>query len=203
MAKRRNPDEPMSWPVAVRRSGLRGPRQAVLLALFTHIGWSSEDGECWPSVPTVALASGTCEQTARRALRALRRAGIIERVEPSGYKGRQSNTYWVSLSELRRRAKPDGDDDLPPVSATGGDNPDAPAPRRPPPLHAVDPPPLPGRGESSGKQTREPKPPLAPPEGGRKDMPRRLRRESHAARVARLSADEPLPPLDPGPRGDR
>lgn len=173
MANRRKPQRPMGWDRAVFDSGLRGPKQSVLWALKFFVAWGTEDGECWPSVPTIARGAGVCEQTARTCLQELHACGIIERVEASGYADRDSNTYWLSLAELRRRANAsDDDDDTPPLSPRGGREPTPPPPHRPPPLHAVDPPPLPDGGESSREQTREPKPPFSPPRGGGKEKAR-------------------------------
>lgn len=186
MAKRRKPKKPLGWSDAAKLSGLRGPIQAVLLCLVTFPRWNSENGECWPSVPTIARGAGVCEQTARTCLQELHACGIIERVEASGYADRDSNTYWLSLPALRRRAAGIGDDDHPPLGDRGGATPDTPPPDRPPPPHAVDHPPLPDGGESSREQTREPKPPYAPPEGGAKK--KRVRRETHAERIESLGA---------------
>ncbi len=148
------------WPEAVRGSGLRGPKQAVLLAMFTYIDWDS--GECWASVPNIARSAGVCEQSARRAIEHLQQVGIIERTEPTPYANRKSNTHWLSLSELRRRARNPEDEGGGPVPDRGVPSGPTPVPDRPappyavePPLYPVDQPPVRSRGKHNNHPSIE------------------------------------------------
>lgn len=56
----------------------KGAELLVLIALANHTG--TDDGECWPSVPTLARESRLTEKHVRECIRALIKAGEIERV---------------------------------------------------------------------------------------------------------------------------
>lgn len=56
----------------------KGAELLVLIALANHTG--TDDGECWPSVPTLARESRLTDKHVRECIRALINAGEIERV---------------------------------------------------------------------------------------------------------------------------
>ena len=75
-----------------RSLGLRGPTQQIGLVLSTY---ADKDGCAWPSVATLASASGVSERMTPKALKNLEALGVIE-IEVGGGRGKTSR-YWFTL----------------------------------------------------------------------------------------------------------
>lgn len=64
------------------------PHRAV--SVYTYLSdRANKNGECWPAIPTIAEELKLSESTVRRALRDLRKAGLIttkQRYRPNGGK---------------------------------------------------------------------------------------------------------------------
>jgi len=80
------------WQAADR---LRGNDMLLLLALADY---ANDQGECWPSVRTLAGRMGLCERTIYKLIARAVRAGYIT-VVPGGGKGR-SNRYRLMLEVI-------------------------------------------------------------------------------------------------------
>ena len=68
------------------RSELPHRARSVYLYLSDR---ANKNGECWPAIPTIASELKLSESTVRRALRDLRKAGLItteQRYRPNGAK---------------------------------------------------------------------------------------------------------------------
>lgn len=61
---------------------------AVYIYLFDR---ANKNGECWPAIPTMAAELKLSESTIRRALRDLRKAGLIETEQRYRTKGGKSS----------------------------------------------------------------------------------------------------------------
>ena len=64
------------------------PHRAVSVYQYLH-DRANKQGECWPAIPTIANELKLSESTVRRALRDLRKAGLItseQRYRPNGAK---------------------------------------------------------------------------------------------------------------------
>lgn len=53
------------------------PHRAVSVYIYLS-DRANKDGECWPAIPTIAKELKLSESTVRRALRDLRKAGLLE-----------------------------------------------------------------------------------------------------------------------------
>lgn len=74
------------------------------LVLLVLVDFMRDDGQAWPSVPTIASRTGMKERATFNRLRALRDAGWIVVVSPGG--GRHRTTrYRVNLDMLRNGAE--------------------------------------------------------------------------------------------------
>lgn len=83
------------WTILIDHSGLPASARHVALRLAVYA--TNDDARAWPSVRTLADATGLGVNTVRRALRALDRRGwIVVRptFRPDG--GRQSNAYYLA-----------------------------------------------------------------------------------------------------------
>lgn len=71
------------------------PHRAV--SVYTYLAdRANKQGECWPAIPTIAEELKLSESTVRRALRDLRKAGLIstkQRYRPNG--GKSSLCYTL------------------------------------------------------------------------------------------------------------
>ena len=68
------------------RSELPHRARSVYLYLSDRV---NKNGECWPAIPTIASDLKLSESTVRRALRDLRKAGLVtteQRYRPNGAK---------------------------------------------------------------------------------------------------------------------
>ncbi len=66
---------------------------AVFLYLLDH---ANKQGECWPSIPTIAEDLKVSESTVRRAVKELKKAGLLkteQRYRPNG--GKSSLCYKI------------------------------------------------------------------------------------------------------------
>lgn len=64
------------------------PHRAVSVYIYLS-DRANKNGECWPAIPTIASELKLSESTVRRALRDLRKAGLItseQRYRPNGAK---------------------------------------------------------------------------------------------------------------------
>lgn len=55
---------------------------------------ANKDGECWPAIPTIAEKIKLSETTIRRALKDLKKAGIIETEQRYRTKGGKSSLLY-------------------------------------------------------------------------------------------------------------
>lgn len=105
----------------------------VLIALADN---ANDEGECWPSICTIARKTGLCERAVRQALRQLEADGWLVTKIGGGRGG--ANRYTIN----------------PAPHAPGTTCP--PAPDAPPPRHHVPPPPAPRAPEPSMNRQEEP-----------------------------------------------
>lgn len=60
---------------------------------------ANKNGECWPSIPTIAKELKLSQSTVRRALRDLRKAGLLETEQRYRTKGGKSSLLYKLHSE--------------------------------------------------------------------------------------------------------
>lgn len=69
------------------------PHRAV--AVYTYLyDRANKNGECWPSVPTIAKEIKLSQATVRRAIKDLRKAGLIETEQRYREKGGKSSLLY-------------------------------------------------------------------------------------------------------------
>lgn len=69
------------------------PHRAV--AVYSYlVDRSNKNGECWPAVPTIACELKLSEATVRRAIRDLRKEGVIETEQRYRTKGGKSSLLF-------------------------------------------------------------------------------------------------------------
>lgn len=69
------------------------PHRAV--AVYGYLmDMANKDGECWPDIPTIAEKIKLSETTIRRALKDLKKAGIIETEQRYRTKGGKSSLLY-------------------------------------------------------------------------------------------------------------
>ena len=64
---------------------------AVYIYLFDR---ANREGQCWPAVPTIAREIKLSEATVRRAIRDLRKAGLVETEQRYRTKGGKSSLLF-------------------------------------------------------------------------------------------------------------
>lgn len=64
---------------------------AVYIYLFDR---ANKEGKCWPAVPTIAREIKLSEATVRRAIRDLRKAGLVETEQRYRIKGGKSSLLF-------------------------------------------------------------------------------------------------------------
>lgn len=69
---------------------------SVFLYLFDR---ANADGECWPSIPTIAVDLKVSESTVRRALRELRKAGYLTTEQRYRQNGGKSSLCYKLRTE--------------------------------------------------------------------------------------------------------
>ena len=80
-------------PENVLKSDLPMSEKMVLIALLFHV---DADGECWPSLDTIASVASCSKATVCRALDGLRKKGIIERT-----RGQNRTVYKIGSLTMR------------------------------------------------------------------------------------------------------
>ena len=60
---------------------------------------ANKNGECWPAIPTIAKELKLSQSTVRRALRDLRKAGLLETEQRYRTKGGKSSLLYKLRSE--------------------------------------------------------------------------------------------------------
>ncbi|OON89628.1 helix-turn-helix domain-containing protein, partial [Pyramidobacter sp. C12-8] len=81
-------------PENVLKSDLPMSEKMVLIALLFH---ADADGECWPSLDTIASVASCSKATVCRALDGLRKKGIIERT-----RGQNRTVYKIGSLTMRQ-----------------------------------------------------------------------------------------------------
>ncbi len=69
------------------------PHRAVAVYVYLY-DRANKNGECWPSVPTIAKEIKLSQATVRRAIKDLRKAGLIETVQRYRTKGGTSTLLF-------------------------------------------------------------------------------------------------------------
>ena len=69
------------------------PHRAVSVYVYLD-DRANKDGECWPSIPTIAKELKLSQSTVRRALRDLRKAGLIKTEQRYRKKGAKSSLLY-------------------------------------------------------------------------------------------------------------
>lgn len=98
------------------------PQKAVLFALSVY---ANDDGECYPSISTLASAASLGKSTVRKALRDLERCGLIgiRFRKHSGTNWNDSNYYVLHAGLIRTCGQLLGYGDIPLGDAPGGEVP--------------------------------------------------------------------------------
>lgn len=69
------------------------PHRAVSVYIYL-LDRANNDGECWPAIPTIASELKLSQSTVRRALRDLRKAGLLETEQRYREKGGKSSLLY-------------------------------------------------------------------------------------------------------------
>ena len=69
------------------------PHRAVSVYIYL-LDRANKNGECWPSIPTIASELKLSQSTVRRALRDLRKAGLIDTEQRYRTKGGKSSLLY-------------------------------------------------------------------------------------------------------------
>lgn len=69
------------------------PHRAVAVYGYL-IDRANKDGECWPAIPTIAEEIKLSEATVRRAIKDLKKAGVIETEQRYRSKGGKSSLLY-------------------------------------------------------------------------------------------------------------
>lgn len=69
------------------------PHRAVAVYIYLY-DRANREGQCWPAVPTIAREIKLSEATVRRAIRDLRKAGLIETEQRYRTKGGKSSLLF-------------------------------------------------------------------------------------------------------------
>lgn len=72
------------------------PHRAVAVYCYLY-DRANKEGECWPAIPTIAREIKLSEATVRRAIRDLRKAGLIETEQRYRTKGGKSSLLFKLL----------------------------------------------------------------------------------------------------------
>ena len=70
------------------------PHRAVAVYTYLH-DRADKNGECWPSVPTIAKEIKLSPATVRRAIKDLRKAGLIETEQRYREYGGKSSLLYI------------------------------------------------------------------------------------------------------------
>ena len=74
------------------------PHRAVVTYMYLA-GRANKEGECWPAIPRIAAELKLSQSTIRRALKDLRKAGLLETEQRYRTKGGKSSLLY----KLRRK----------------------------------------------------------------------------------------------------
>jgi hypothetical protein len=110
----------------VSRSSLNAGEKALLHAMVEW--WNPVTNELWPSVATLAQATGYSDRGVQRIVRRLTTAGVIELVAASSGGSGHTNRYRLRLERLSTR-QPNPDPRSPCMRAARIANPDPPSPQ--------------------------------------------------------------------------
>ena len=69
------------------------PHRAVSVYIYLF-DRANKDGECWPAIPTIATDLKISQSTVRRALRDLRKVGLLETEQRYRTKGGKSSLLY-------------------------------------------------------------------------------------------------------------
>ncbi len=69
------------------------PHRAVAVYIYLA-DRANQEGQCWPAVPTIAREIKLSEATVRRAIRDLRKAGLVETEQRYRTKGGKSSLLF-------------------------------------------------------------------------------------------------------------
>lgn len=69
------------------------PHRAVSVYIYLF-DRANKDGECWPAIPTIAAEMKLSQSTVRRALRDLRKEGLLETEQRYRKKGGKSSLLY-------------------------------------------------------------------------------------------------------------
>ena len=69
------------------------PHRAVAVYIYLS-DRANKEGKCWPAVPTIAREIKLSEATVRRAIRDLRKAGLVETEQRYRTKGGKSSLLF-------------------------------------------------------------------------------------------------------------
>lgn len=69
------------------------PHRAVSVYIYLA-DRANKNGECWPAIPTIASELKLSQSTVRRALRDLRKAGLVETEQRYRAKGGKSSLLY-------------------------------------------------------------------------------------------------------------
>ncbi len=73
------------------------PHRAISVYIYL-MDRANKDGECWPAIPTIAKELKLSQSTVRRALRDLRKAGLLETEQRYRIKGGPFGDRWYLSS---------------------------------------------------------------------------------------------------------
>ena len=74
------------------------PHRAVAVYIYL-LDRANKDGQCWPAIPTIASKLKLSQSTVRRALRDLRKAGLLETEQRYRKKGGKSSLLFRLKAE--------------------------------------------------------------------------------------------------------
>ena len=74
------------------------PHRAVAVYIYLA-DRANKDGECWPAVPTIAAELKLSESTVRRAIRDLRKEGLLETEQRYRTKGGKSSLLFKLVTK--------------------------------------------------------------------------------------------------------
>ena len=69
---------------------------------------ANKNGECWPAIPTIAKELKLSQSTVRRALRDLRKAGLLETQQRYRTKGGKSSLLYKLRGDSKTHLPPRG-----------------------------------------------------------------------------------------------
>ena len=77
------------------------PHRAVSVYIYLS-DRANKDGECWPAIPTIATELKLSQSTVRRALRDLRKAGLLQTEQRYRSKGGKSSLLYKLRKGCRK-----------------------------------------------------------------------------------------------------